>query len=98
MSATQPTPIDTKRPGAKPTGTNGNGGKYGERLAVLEEKVKHVATRTELVEIKGLLGTIDEKLNHVPTKAQILAWILAAIPSLVLITLGVVRFFESSAP
>ena len=98
MSATEPTHIDTKRPGAKPAGSNGNGGNYGERLAVLEEKVKHVASRTELAEIKGLLGRIDEKLNHVPTKAAILMWILGAIPALVLITLSVVRVFFNLSP
>ncbi len=76
-------------------GGRGNGGHHGERISRLEEAVKHTAKLDDLTDIKVSLGTIVERLDHVPTKTWILGAILAAVPTLVLIMLGVIRLIDS---
>ena len=61
-------PISSAEGRARGNG-NGGGGSFGERLARIEERIKHLATSEDLQKVKGELGIIKWMLGIIVLSA-----------------------------
>ena len=64
-----------------PQGGNGGGDNYGERLASLEEQVRHLATSAEVEKVRT-------EVAKVATSVDYLKWMIATIIGGILIIIG----------
>lgn len=82
-------------------GRGGNGGpSHGERLARLETKMDHAATREDVLAVKVSIERIEARLEHTATKEDIqrlkvwvLGGVLGALGLAVVVATGVVKLF-----
>lgn len=78
------TPIRKREPASAPApqGGNGGGNNFGERLATLEERVRHLATSAEVEKVRT-------EVAKVGTSVEYLKWMLGIIGTAVLLILGI---------
>lgn len=82
-------------------GRGSNGGpSHGERLASLEAKMDHAATREDVLAIKVSIERIEARMEHFATKEDIqrlkvwvLGGVLGALGLAVVVATGVVKLF-----
>ena len=82
-------------------GRGSNGGpSHGERLASLETKMDHAATREDVLAVKVPVERIEARMEHVATKEDIqrlkvwvLGGVLGALGLAVVVATGVVKLF-----
>ena len=62
----------------RPRGGNGNGGSdYGERLARIEAKMEHMATREDIASVRTLIAEVKTLIAEKETKT--LRWLIGII-------------------
>jgi hypothetical protein len=55
-----------------------------EMLAVLSERMRHLATRSEVREVAGRVAVVEERMSHMATKA----WVLSGFAAVLVAVLG----------
>lgn len=72
-----------EEPSSSPAPSSGNGGgsDVGERLATLEERVRHLATSAEVEQVKTGVAKVE-------TSAEYLKWMVGIIIAGILLILG----------
>lgn len=82
------TQLRPEEPSSSPVSSSGSGGgdDYGERLAILEERTRHLATSAELGQVRTEVAKANVGLGY-------MKWILGVIAAGILLILGKLFLF-----